>query len=84
MNKAVFEVEPELTGGARPTGRPGDWAHRDLTASRVPPLTSTLAPAVASAELEVDVAYLLNHAKADRNEQVAFTRNAGGSLRVEV
>ena len=83
VDKAVFEVEPQLTGGARPTGRPGDWAHRDLTASRVPPLTSTLAPAVASAELEVDVAYLLNHAKADRNEQVALTRNAGGSLRVE-
>jgi hypothetical protein len=42
-----------------------------------------LAPAVASAELEVDVAYLLNQAKADRNEQVALTRSAGGSLRVE-
>jgi hypothetical protein len=26
---------------------------------------------------------LLNHAKADRNEQVALTRSAGGSLRVE-
>jgi hypothetical protein len=42
-----------------------------------------LAPAVASAELEVDVAYLLNQAKADRNEQVTLTRSAGGSLRVE-
>ena len=83
VNKAVFEVEPELTGGARPTSRTGDWAHRDLTSSRVLPLTSALTPAVASAELEVDVAYLLNQAKADRNEQVALTRNAGGSLRVE-
>ncbi|HEU4432211.1 MAG TPA: RNA polymerase sigma factor [Pyrinomonadaceae bacterium] len=83
VDKAVFEVEPELIGGARPTGRTGDWAHRDLTSSRVPPLTSALTPAVASAELEVDVAYLLNQAKADRNEQVALTRNAGGSLRVE-
>ena len=83
VDKAVFEVEPELIGGARPTGRTGDWAHRDLTSSRVPPLTSTLTPAVASAELEVDVAYLLNQAKADRNEQVALTRSAGGSLRVE-
>jgi RNA polymerase sigma factor (sigma-70 family) len=83
VDKAVFEVEPELIGGARPTGRTGDWAHRDLTSSRVPPSTSALAPAVASAELEVDVAYLLNQAKADRNEQVALTRSAGGSLRVE-
>jgi hypothetical protein len=76
-------VELELTGGPRPTGRTGDWAHRDLISSRVPPLTSALTPAVASAELEVDVAYLLNQAKADRNEQVALTRSAGGSLRVE-
>jgi RNA polymerase sigma factor (sigma-70 family) len=83
VNKAVFEVEPELIGGARPTGRTGDWAHRDLTSSRVPPLTSASTPAVASAELEIDVAYLLNQAKADRNEQVALTRSAGGSLRVE-
>jgi hypothetical protein len=83
VDKAVFEVEPELIGGARPTGRTGDWAHRDLTSSRVPPLTSASTPAVASAELEIDVAYLLNQAKADRNEQVALTRSAGGSLRVE-
>lgn len=83
VDKKVFDVEPELIGGIRPTGRPGDFAHRELTSSRVPPTTSTLAPAAASAELEVDVAYLLNQAKADRNEQVALTRSAGGSLRVE-
>jgi hypothetical protein len=79
----VFEIEPDLTGGAGEPGRPGDWAFRDLTASRVPPSPSTSAPPVASAELEVDVAYLLNRAKADRNEQVNLTRSAGGSLRVE-
>src|SRR6185369_8408604 len=56
----VFEIEPDLTGGAGEPGRPGDWAFRDLTASRVPPSPSTSAPPVASAELEVDVAYLLN------------------------
>ncbi|HEX3248314.1 MAG TPA: RNA polymerase sigma factor [Pyrinomonadaceae bacterium] len=79
----VFELEPELTGGAGEPGRPEDWAFRDLTASRVPPSPSTSTPPVASAELEVDVAYLLNRAKADRNEQVNLTRSAGGSLRVE-
>ncbi|HET8782991.1 MAG TPA: sigma-70 family RNA polymerase sigma factor [Pyrinomonadaceae bacterium] len=83
VDKAVFEVEPELIGGSRPTGTTGAWVRRDLTTSRVPPLTSASTPAVASAELEVDVAYLLNQAKADRNEQVALTRSAGGSLRVE-
>jgi hypothetical protein len=80
---SAFEIEPELTGGAGKTGGPGDWAIRDLTSSRVPPSPSTSAPPAASAELEVDVAYLLNQAKADRNEQVALTRSAGGSLRVE-
>ena len=80
---AVFEIEPELTGGAGNVGNPGSWAIRDLTASRVPPSSSTSTPPVASAELEVDVAYLLNRAKADRNEQVNLTRSAGGSLRVE-
>ena len=81
---AAFEVEPELTGGAGETGGPGaNWAFRDLTSSRVPPSPSTSSPPIASAELEVDVAYLLNQAKADRNEQVALTRSAGGSLRVE-
>jgi RNA polymerase sigma factor (sigma-70 family) len=83
VSKAVFDVEPELIGGARPASETGSWAHRDLTSSRIPPLTSASTPAVASAELEVDVAYLLNQAKADRNEQVALTRSAGGSLRVE-
>ena len=80
---AAFEIEPELIGGAREPGRTGDWALRDLTTSRVPPTLSTSTPPAASAELEVDVAYLLNLAKADRNEQVALTRSAGGSLRVE-
>jgi RNA polymerase sigma factor (sigma-70 family) len=80
----VFEIEPELTGGAGEPGRPEKhWAFRDLTASRVPPSPSTSMPPVASLELEVDVAYLLNRAKADRNEQVNLTRSAGGSLRVE-
>lgn len=80
---SVFEIEPELTGGAAEPGRPGDWASRDLTSSRVPPPSSASAPPAASAELEVDVAYLLNRAKADRNEQVTLTRSVGGSLRVE-
>ena len=38
---------------------------------------------VASAELEVDVAYLLNQEKADRHEQVSLSRTAEGLLRVE-
>jgi hypothetical protein len=83
VDPKVFEIESTLTGGAGETGSSGDWAIRNLTTSRVPPTPSTSAPPTASAELEVDVAYLLNQAKADRNEQVTLTRSAGGSLRVE-
>ncbi len=83
VDPKVFEIESTLTGGAGESGSSGDWAIRDLTNSRVPPTPSTSAPPPASAELEVDVAYLLNQEKADRNEQVTLTRSAGGSLRVE-
>ena len=83
VSPGVFEIEPDLNGGAADPSRPGVWALRDLTSSRVPPSPSASAPPSASAELEVDVAYLLNRAKADRNEQVTLTRSAGGSLRVE-
>src|ERR1700752_1767845 len=83
VDPPVFAIEPELTGGTGKPGSPGDWAIRGLTNSRVPLTPSTSAPPTASAELEVDVAYLLNQAKADRNEQVTLTRSAGGSLRVE-
>jgi len=77
---AVFEIEPELTGGMPETG---NEAFRDLKSGRVASSLNTSNPPIASAELEVDVAYLLNQVKADRNEQVALTRSAGGSLRVE-
>jgi RNA polymerase sigma factor (sigma-70 family) len=73
----VFEIEPDLTGGLAEPGKPGDLTYR------VPSSPSASAPPAASAELEVDVAYLLDAAKADRNEQVTLTRSAGGSLRVE-
>ncbi|HLA09665.1 MAG TPA: RNA polymerase sigma factor [Pyrinomonadaceae bacterium] len=37
----------------------------------------------ASTELEIEVAYLLNRAKADRNEQITLTRTSSGSLMIE-
>ena len=75
----VFEIEPELTGEAA-ASRTGESGLRKLGAG---PASSTSTTAFASAELEVDVAYLLNHVKSDRNEQVTLTRSASGSLRVE-
>jgi len=47
--------------------------------SSVIPYPST----VASAELEIDVAYLLTQAKGDRSEQVSLSRTATGLLRVQ-
>jgi RNA polymerase sigma factor (sigma-70 family) len=37
---------------------------------------------VASLELEIEVAYLLDKAKGDRNEQISFTRMASGCLQI--
>ena len=80
---SVFEVGTELSEGKVTPVKPEDWAIREVSKSPVPSSPEASTPPVASAELEVDVAYLLNQAKADRNEQVTLTRSAGGSLRVE-
>jgi hypothetical protein len=79
VSPAVFEIEPELLGkGTNVTA--GEIGLRTTSAGLPSPASTT---AVASTELEVDVAYLLNLAKGGRNEQVALTRSASGSLRVE-
>ena len=76
----VFEIEPELLG-EEPAGKN---TVGDAVVRKDAGLPSTASSsAFASTELEIDVAYLLNLAKADRNEQVALTRSASGSLRVE-
>jgi RNA polymerase sigma factor (sigma-70 family) len=74
---SVFEVDAELVGKVTASNGPGKSGLR--TGAGQPSVTSTSA----STELEIDVAYLLSQAKADRNEQVALTRSASGSLRVE-
>src|SRR6185312_5756505 len=76
----VFEIEKELAGEVAASSGAGNSGLRNATAGS-PSATSALA--LASTELEIDVAYLLSQAKADRNEQVALTRSASGSLRVE-
>jgi DNA-directed RNA polymerase specialized sigma24 family protein len=79
----VFQLEPELLGppqgvkseGAGAQSRQGEASH---ASALVPSAT-----AVASAELEVEVAYLLNQIKANLGEQVSMGRTTGGALRVE-
>jgi RNA polymerase sigma factor (sigma-70 family) len=80
---AVYQLEPELTGaggaaqgvsdGASPHG--AETTQHAAVVNRQPP--------VASAELEVEVAYLLNRIKANLGEQVSMGRTTGGALRVE-
>jgi RNA polymerase sigma factor (sigma-70 family) len=75
----VFEVEPELLS----ENRKNDGGRMKQTVDLVHP-SSFIAPSpVASAELEIDVAYLLNQAKGDRSEQVSLSRTATDLLRVE-
>lgn len=71
----VFEPEPELLGS---------------TGSRAPVLspshlfTPSLPPLVlASADLEMEVTYLLNQVKANMGEHISLTRTPEGQLRVE-
>ena len=74
---SVFEPEPELMGLDKPAARRGE------AIITLPLLPVSPSPPTASAELEVDVAYLLNQAKGDRGEQVSLSRTDSGLLRVE-
>jgi DNA-directed RNA polymerase specialized sigma24 family protein len=80
---SVYRLEPELVGAAQGAG---DTRAGLKTQSAGGSHPSSLAPppsAVASAELEVEVAYLLNQIKANLGEQVSVGRTTGGALRVE-
>jgi DNA-directed RNA polymerase specialized sigma24 family protein len=72
---SVFQPDPPLLGAAEKR-RGGDEVAQVQTA---PPQQ----PAVAPAELEVEVAYLLNQIKANLGEDVTLTRTAADALRVE-
>ncbi|MET0624130.1 MAG: hypothetical protein ABW250_14190, partial [Pyrinomonadaceae bacterium] len=80
---SVYQLEPELVGAAQGAGdaraglktQSADGSHPSSPAPQI--------SAVASAELEVEVAYLLNQIKANLGEQVSMGRTTGGALRVE-
>jgi len=73
VDPAVFQPDPPLLGAAEKR-RKGDEVAQALAAP---------AQAVAPAELEVEVTYLLNQIKANLGEQVTLARTAAGALRVE-
>jgi len=79
----IYQLEPELLGAAQGVSDEGGGMRLQNEEQTHP---SSLVPhpsAVASAELEVEVAYLLNQIKANLGEQVSMGRTTGGALRVE-
>lgn len=72
----VFDPAPALEGRNAGIGTRGERG-------ALAPVPITPALRTASAELEVDVAYLLNQAKGDRHEQLSLSRTPNGLLQVE-
>ena len=81
----VYQLEPELLDAARATEGEGEGevlkTQRGETTQHAAAAPNRAS--VASAELEVEVAYLLNRIKANLGEQVSMGRTTGGALRVE-
>lgn len=85
----VFQLEPELIEGMKDSERSDgriktEGGRMKEETSPVHPSSRILHPSkVASAELEIEVTYLLNQIKANLGEQVSSARTTGGALRVE-
>lgn len=81
--RSLYQLEPELSGTGRATQGVSDGAKPQNDETTQPSSLVARPPSVASAELEVEVAYLLNRIKANLGEQVSMGRTTGGALRVE-
>jgi RNA polymerase sigma factor (sigma-70 family) len=79
----VFAPEPSLIGTAGPADGNVTEAKPSMTSDRSFPSLLRSSPPQASTELEIDIAYLLDEVKGDRNEQIGITRTKKGMLRVE-
>ena len=79
----VFTPDAELIGGKSGRAEPGGVGGERGSAPSPAASDEANAPAVASPELEVEVAYRLSRIKADLGEQVTWARTTGGQLRVE-
>lgn len=80
---SVYQLEPELLGAAQGTKNENGSTKAQSVGGARPASAVPHAATVASAELEVEVAYLLNGIKANLGEQVSMGRTTGGALRVE-
>ncbi|HKR02592.1 MAG TPA: RNA polymerase sigma factor [Pyrinomonadaceae bacterium] len=79
----MFEPEPELSGQPASVGNGSGSSNKTDGSDRNVAPGAQPTESVASAELEIEVTYLLNQIKADLGEQVSMTRTTGGSLRVD-
>jgi RNA polymerase sigma factor (sigma-70 family) len=79
----VYRLEPELLGAPRVMKTEGGAVQTQGGDGGQPSHAESQTAPVASAELEVEVAYLLNKIKANLGEQVSMGRTTGGALRVE-
>lgn len=83
VDPSVFRPERELVGDSEARGwRSGETVPPDDTLHQ-PLAGATPVVAVASAELEIEVNYLLDQIKANLGEQIGVERTTGGKLRVE-
>jgi DNA-directed RNA polymerase specialized sigma24 family protein len=79
----VYQLEPELLDATRAASNEDEVVKSQRGETTRHPSAATKQASVASAELEVEVAYLLNRIKANLGEQVSMGRTTGGALRVE-
>ena len=80
---AVYQLEPELLDATQGVNDEGGGVKSRRVEDTHSSSPASQPSAVASAELEVEVAYLLNQIKANLGEQVSVGRTTGGALRVE-
>ncbi len=74
----IFEPDPELVSSKEPETKSSKPEVITPAVNSQPPT-----PVVATPELELQAAYLLDQVKANLGEQISLTRNRGGTLRVE-
>ena len=83
VDPAVFRPEPELLDDSGERGRRTEKTIPPDVSPHQPSAGDAPAAAVASAELEIEVNYLLDQIKANLGEQISVGRTTGGKLRVE-
>ncbi|HLL15768.1 MAG TPA: sigma-70 family RNA polymerase sigma factor [Pyrinomonadaceae bacterium] len=83
IDPAVFRPERELVGDPVEGGVRTEKTNAPDASPHQPLVGDAPAAVVASAELEIEVNYLLDQIKANLGEQISVERTTGGKLRVE-